>query len=72
MPFDHTNLLPDFVQVKVRLLKVTFCPDIAHFVPAFGAAALALVGMEISEKAINDVVIRDKTLFQGTTFIRLD
>ena len=43
-----------------------------HFVPAFGAAALALVGVEISERAINDEMIREKTFFHDIEFIRRD
>jgi len=43
-----------------------------HFVPAFGAAALALVGVEISESAMKDEMIREEAFFAGTNFILLD
>ena len=71
-PFDHSNFLPDFVHVKVRLFEVTCSPDIVHFVPDFGAAALALVGVEISESAMKDEMIRDEAFFHEIEFIRRD
>ena len=71
-PFDQTKFFPDFVHVKVKLLSVTFCPDIVHFVPAFGDAAFALVGVEISESAMKDEMIREEAFFAGTNFILLD
>jgi hypothetical protein len=71
-PFDQSNFFPDFVQVKVRLLEVTCSPDITHFVPALGAAACALVGVEISESAMKDERMRDVVFFEGVNFILLD
>jgi len=71
-PFDQTKFFPDFVHVKVKLLDVIFCPDIVHFVPAFGAAALALVGVEISESAMKDERMRDVVFFEGVNFIGRD
>ena len=41
-----------------------------HFVPAFGAAALALVGVEISESAMKDEMIREVTFLEGVNIIR--
>lgn len=68
-PFDQTKFFPDFVHVNVKLLDVTFCPDIVHFVPAFGDAAFALVGVEISESAMKDEMMREVTFFEGVNFI---
>jgi hypothetical protein len=43
-----------------------------HFVPAFGAAALALVGVEISESAMKDERMRNVVFFEGVNFIGRD
>lgn len=43
-----------------------------HFVPALGAAALALVGVEISESAMKDERMRDVVFFEGVNFIGRD
>jgi hypothetical protein len=43
-----------------------------HFVPDFGAAALALVGVEISESAMKDEMIRDEAFFHEIKFIKRD
>ena len=71
-PFDQSNFFPDFVQVKVKLFAITCCPTVVHLVPALGAAAFALVGVEISESAMKDEMIRDEAFFAGANFILLD
>ena len=71
-PLDQIKFFPDFVQVKVRLFAITCCPTVVHLVPALGAAACALVGVEISESAMKDEMIREVTFFEGVNFILLD